>query len=430
MLKRSRFDRRTFVALLLASCADVSRPPPVFEPTPAPVTPPPSPAETPPSPSGNLGFDAWLMSYRPKALAAGIPRAVVENELSGLTPNMQVADLDGKQPEFSKPVSEYIKGVVSADRVAKGRDYRSSLTFLPNLEQQHGVPREVVLAIWAMESNFGGNKGSLDVVRSLATLAWDGRRRDWAEGELTAALRIIARGEASRGQLKGSWAGAMGHTQFMPSVYLTTAVDGDGDGRRDIWGSSQDALASTANYLAKAGWRRGEGWAEEVILPDGFDYSLSEGDKHPPAWWEALGVKRADGKGWNASEQAAEAQLALPSGARGPAFLLLPNHFAIRRYNNSIAYALGVGLLADGFAGEAGLVTPWPYEVPLSLKAREQAQRDLAKVGFDPGKPDGIIGANTRAALRAWQKSRGLPADGYLSLAVIQRLQAEAASIP
>lgn len=429
MLKRSRFDRRTFLVLLLASCADVSRPPPVFEPTPTPVTPTP-PAEPALPPSGNIGFDAWLSKYRTEAIGAGIPREVVDRELSGLTPNMQVASLDGQQPEFSKPVSDYVKGVVSADRVTKGRDYRSSLSFLPDVEARYGVPREIVLGIWAMETNFGGNKGSLDVIRSLATLAWDGRRREWAEDELTAALRIIARGEASRSELKGSWAGAMGHTQFMPSVFLTTAVDGNGDGRRDIWGSQQDALASTANYLAKAGWRRGEGWAEEVILPATFDYSLAEGDKHPPSWWEALGVKRADGKPWSASEQTAEAQLALPSGARGPAFLLLPNHFAIRRYNNSISYALGVGLLADGFAGEPQLVTPWPYEVPLSLAARQQAQRDLAKLGFDPGKPDGIIGANTRSALRAWQKSRGIPADGYLSLAMIQRLQAEAAALP
>jgi hypothetical protein len=217
----------------------------------------------------------------------------------------------------------------------------------------------------------------------------------------------------------------MGQTQFMPSVFLTTAVDGDGDGRRDIWGSAQDALFSTANYLSKAGWTPGQDWAREVILPSGFDYSVAEGQKSPPSWWEGLGVKRADGRAWNAADQA-PAQLLLPSGAGGPAFLALPNHFAIRKYNNSTSYALGVGLLADAFAGKPGLVRPWPYEPALSLSDRMLAQKALARLGFDPGPADGIIGANTRAQLRLWQKSRGLTADGYLSLGNIQQLAREA----
>lgn len=430
MSSRSRIDRRTFIALVVAGCADTTtRVPPVTPPA-APIPATPIPTPPPPPVSGVMSFDAWLRGYRDKALAAGIPAAVIDRELSGLTPNEQVVSQDTKQPEFSKPVGDYIKSTVSAERVAAGRQFRDSLSFLPGLEQRHGVPREIVLAVWAMESAFGKVQGSMDVVRSLATLAWEGRRRTWAEDELTAALRIIARGEASRSQLKGSWAGAMGQTQFLPSVFLSTAVDADGDGKRDIWGSTQDALASTANYLAKAGWAPGQGWAREVILPAGFDYSLTEGAKNPPSWWEALGVRRADGRAWSAAEQNAPAQLALPSGANGPAFLLLPNHFAIRKYNNSISYALGIGLLADRFAGEAGLAAPWPYEVPLSLPARQSAQRNLTKLGFDPGPADGVIGANTRAALRAWQKSRGLPADGYLSAAIIQRLQAEAASVP
>jgi membrane-bound lytic murein transglycosylase B len=429
MSNRSRIDRRTFIALVVAGCADTSvqRPPPPLPTTPAP---PPPAAPAPPPPPARMAFDTWLRAYREKALAAGIPAAVLDRELSNLTPNSEVVAQDTKQPEFSKPVSDYIRGTVSAERVAQGRQFRQSLSFLPGLEQRHGVPSEIVLAVWAMESAFGKVQGGMDVVRSLATLAWEGRRRAWAEDELTAALRIIARGEAGRSQLKGSWAGAMGQTQFLPSVYLSTAVDADGDGKRDIWGSTHDALASTANYLARAGWVAGQGWAEEVILPAGFDYSLAEGPKNPPSWWEGLGVRRPGGRAWSAADLNAPAQLALPSGARGPAFLLLPNHFAIRKYNNSISYALGIGLLADQFAGEPGLVTDWPYEVPLSLLARQQAQRNLAKVGFDPGPADGVIGANTRAALRAWQKSRGLPADGYLSLAVIQRLQAEAISIP
>jgi membrane-bound lytic murein transglycosylase B len=430
LTRRARIDRPLFIALVLAGCADTSRQPPIFLPPVTPVPVQPAPTPTPPAQPNAMSFEAWLSSYRVKALAAGIPAGVLDRELSGLTPNMQVAAQDTKQPEFSKPVSDYLKGVVSDTRVTQGQAFREDLSYLPAIEQRYGVPRETVLAVWAMESAFGKLQGNFDIVRSLATLAWEGRRRAWAEGELTAALRIIATGEASRSRLKGSWAGAMGQTQFLPSVFLSTAVDGDGDGRRDIWGSTHDALASTANYLAKAGWQQGQGWAEEVILPAGFDYSLAEGDKLAPPAWEAMGVKRADGRAWSSAELAAPSQLLLPSGARGPAFLALPNHFAIRKYNNSMSYALGIGMLADRFAGESGVVTPWPYEVPLSLAARQQAQRDLARLGFDPGAPDGVIGANSRAALRAWQKSRGLPADGYLSLAMVQRLQTEAAAIP
>jgi lytic murein transglycosylase len=427
MLSRSRIDRRTFIALVLAGCADSTHQmPPVIATPPPPPPPPPAPAPAPPPVAADAGFEAWLASYRQKALAAGLPGSLLDRELSGLTPNAKIASLDAKQPEFSKPVSDYIKGVVSADRIAKGRGYYSGLGFLPGMEQRYGVPREIVLGVWAMESAFGRIQGDMDVVRSLATLAWQGRRRDWAEGELTSALRIISRGEAVRGQMKGSWAGAMGQTQFMPSVFLTTAIDGDGDGRRDIWGSTQDALYSTANYLAKAGWTPGQDWAREVAIPSSFDYSVVEGPKNPPSWWEALGVKPADGRPWTAADRNAPAQLLLPSGAGGPAFLAFPNHFVIRKYNNSLSYALGIGLLADAFAGRPGLVKPWPYEPALSLGDRMLAQKALARLGFDPGPADGLIGANTRAQLRLWQKSRGLTADGYLSLGNIQQLAREA----
>ena len=425
MPARSRIDRRTFIALVLAGCADSTRqmPPVITTPThaPPPAAPPPPPAP----PVADNGFEAWLASFRVKALGAGLSAGLLDRELSGLTPNPKIASLDSGQPEFAKPVSDYIKGVLSDARIARGRAYDQSLSYLPAMEQRYGVPREIVLGVWAMESAFGELQGDMDVVLSLATLAWTGRRRDWAEGELTAALRMIGSGEAVRGRMKGSWAGAMGQTQFMPSVFLTTAVDGDGDGRRDIWGSAQDALFSTANYLAKAGWTPGQDWAREVILPSGFDYSVAEGQKSPPSWWEGMGVKRADGRAWNAADQA-PAQLLLPSGAGGPAFLALPNHFAIRKYNNSTSYALGVGLLADAFAGKPGLVRPWPYEPALSLSDRMLAQKALARLGFDPGPADGIIGANTRAQLRLWQKSRGLTADGYLSLGNIQQLAREA----
>lgn len=429
-------DRRVFLVLFLAGCAETSTyhpaPPPAH--TPKPHTQPPTsrvPAEpVPQPPASEQAFDAWLADFRGRALASGLSPQLLDRELSGLTPDPKVISLDSRQPEFSKPVGDYLKGVVSDDRIAIGRAKRDQLAFLPEIEARYGVPRDILLAVWAMESAFGQLQGRFDVVRSMASLAADGRRRAWAEGELIAALKIIDSGEVSREQLKGSWAGAMGQTQFIPSSYRATAVDFDGDGRRDIWGSDADALASAANLLVKGGWKPGVGWAKEVILPPGFDYSLSEGPREVPAWWEAKGVRRADGLPWTAADAAQPAGLILPAGAAGPAFLALPNHFAIRAYNNSTSYALGIGLLADRFAGGGPLVTPWPQETALSLSDRMAAQIALARIGFDPGPADGVVGANTRKALRAWQQSQQLPADGYMSSDMVARLKAQAGITP
>jgi len=428
-------DRRVFLVLFLAGCAETS----TYHPAPPPHAPPPArPSQTPealppappPAPAEELAFDAWLKDFRGRALAAGLSPELLDRELSGLTPDPKVISLDGRQPEFSKPVGAYIAGVVSDDRIAIGRAKREQLAYLPDIEARYGVPRDILLAVWAMESAFGQLQGRFDVVRSMASLAADGRRRAWAEGELIAALKIIDSGEVTRDQLKGSWAGAMGQTQFIPSNYRTTAVDFDGDGKRDIWGSDADSLASAANLLVKGGWKPGVGWAKEVILPAGFDYALAEGPREIPAWWEAKGVRRADGLPWTAADAAQPAGLILPAGAAGPAFLALPNHFAIRAYNNSTAYALGIGLLADRFAGGGPLVTPWPLETALSLSDRMAAQIALARVGFSPGPADGVIGAGTRKALRAWQQSQQLPADGYLSSDMVSRLKAQAGITP
>ena len=238
-----------------------------------------------------------------------------------------------------------------------------------------------------------------------------------------ACLKILGQGDAPRDRLRGSWAGAMGQTQMLPSTYLAYAADGDGDGRRDIWDSAPDALASAANLLSHDGWRRDEGWAREVILPAGFDYGLAEGPADVPYTWAGRGARRADGRTWSATEAAAPCILLLPTGAQGPAFLALPNHFVIRKYNNSLAYALAVGLLADAFAGAPPLRTPWPRETTLSLNDRLAAQTALASLGYNPGNADGVIGLATRQALRAWQKAQGLPADGYLTPEVLRRLR-------
>lgn len=427
--------RRYLLALyVLAGCASPQRPlppdiapepPPAEAPAPAPA-PSPAPSVTPPTASGDMIFDAWAADFQGRALAAGIRPDVLQREMAGLTPDPRVAALDSRQPEFSRPVSAYLKGVVTADRADVGQRRRADVTEFPAIEERYGVPREILIGIWALESSFGAIQGDMDVIRSVATLAAQGRRRAWAEGELIAALKIIQSGEHPRSRLKGSWAGAMGQTQFIPSTFLSTAVDFDGDGRRDIWGSRADALASAANLLAKGGWVRGQSWAREVTVPEGFDYSLTEGPRLTPVEWAARGVVRADGQPWAEADQQAQAQLVAPAGAKGPLFLLFPNHFAIRKYNNSLAYALGVGMLADSFLGSGGVVRPWPQEQPLALVDRMTAQRALNALGFNAGTPDGVVGMNTRTALRAWQKARGLVADGYLSPEMVQKLKAEA----
>jgi membrane-bound lytic murein transglycosylase B len=424
--------------LLLAGCASpAAKAPP---PAPAPAPPPPAaeaPAPTPPAPgapgpiqppaaSGDMVFDAWAAEFYGRAVKAGIAPALLEREMAGLTPDPRVTSRDSRQPEFSQPISAYIAGAVTEGPIATGMRKRSEIPSLDAVEQRYGVPREILIGIWSRESAFGAIQGDFDVIRSMASLAAQGRRRDWAEGELIATLKIIGSGEFARGQLRGSWAGAMGQTQFLPSSFLSTAVDGDGDGRRDIWNSPADALASAADLLAKGGWVRGQGWAREVAVPADFDFGLSEGPKEVPAWWADKGVKRADGLPWSPADQAAPAQLLAPAGAAGPIFLLFPNHFVIRKYNNSVAYALAVGLLADRISGQGPLVKAWPTETPLSLADRMTAQRALAALGFDPGAPDGVVGMGTRAQLRAWQKARGLTADGYLSPAMVEKLKAEA----
>ena len=381
------------------------------------------------TPAAPGDFDAWRRAFIDRAADSGFARGQVEAEFEAMTSDPRVIQADQRQPELSRPIGDYMAGAVSDSRIAKGRAYRADLdAVLGRIGDQTGLAPEILLAIWAVESNFGQNQGGFDVVRSLATLAAEGRRRDWAERQLMAALRIIFSGEAPRDRLKGSWAGAMGQTQFTPEDYLAWAVDEDGDGRRDIWGSSADALGSAGNFLAhKAAWRRGEAWAREAVLPrSGFDYGLAEGPFQPWSAWEAMGVRTADGQGWGPREASEPMGLILPAGWNGPAFLILPNHMAIRAYNNSTSYALAVGLLADRIAGRAPLVQAWPADQPLSLADRMAAQAALNRLGFDAGEPDGVLGLKTRAAARAWQRARGLPPDGYLSYSLIQTLKIQA----
>lgn len=371
-----------------------------------------------PVPYEDQSFEGWKQGFLDRH--GGANRAAFERELTGLSPDPSVVRLDGNQPEFSRPVGAYVQNAVSPQRIAEGRDRLMSAPVAA--EQRYGVPREILVGIWAQESAFGQVQGDHDVIRSLATLAHDGRRRDWAEAQLAEALTIIVEGRAPRERLKGSWAGAMGQSQFMPDNYRRLAVDGDGDGVVDIWNSSADALMSAAHLLEDAGWKRGQRWHYEVTLPQGFDYALAEGERQPWSYWAQRGVVLSRGGAPSAAEQAEGATILLPQGASGPAFLALPNHYVIRRYNNSVAYALAIGMTADGIAGRPGLVAAWPDEAPLSRDQRLGAQRALAAAGYDPGGIDGIIGSGTRRALRAWQQANGLTPDGHLTAALADRL--------
>ncbi|WP_440468179.1 lytic murein transglycosylase [Pseudomonas sp. YH-1] len=369
-------------------------------------------------------FAQWRDGFRAQALAAGISPQTFDQAFEGIEPDDSVVTADRSQPEFTRPVWQYLESAVSPARVRNGQDrLLQNAEVLQRIDTAYGVDREAVVAIWGMESNFGQQMGSKNVIRSLATLAYEGRRPDFGRDQLIAALRIIQHGDVPAGNMIGSWAGAMGQTQFIPTTYNQYAVDFDGDGRRDIWGSSPDALASTANYLKTSGWQRGQSWGFEVRLPPGFDYSQAEMSiRKPMAEWLRQGVRPASGN--LPSDPQASVSLVLPAGYRGPAFLVTDNFRAILKYNNSTSYALAVGLLADSFKGGGKLVGNWPVEdTPLSRSERIELQQTLADRGLSPGTVDGIIGANTRKAIRTFQQSIDQPADGYPTPALLQQLR-------
>ena len=384
---------------------------PVTAPAPAPQTPPLAAYD-------QQGFEGWKQGFL--ARKGGARRADYARELDGLAPDPTVIRLDRNQPEFSKPAGAYIQNAVTPVRIAQAKQRIDRVPW--SVVQRFGVPSEILVGVWAQESAFGQVQGDYDVIRSLATLAYDGRRRDWAEGQLKDALDIVVDGRRERAGLKGSWAGAMGQTQFMPDNYQRLGVDQDGDGKVDIWADEADALASAANLLAQAGWKRGQNWGYEITLPSGFDYAEAEGPKHNWAYWAAKGVRLAQGGTPNGAEALEEATILLPQGANGPAFLALPNHYVIRRYNNSVSYALAIGLTADGIMGKPGLTKAWPNDPSMTRDQRIGAQRALTQLGYDTQGIDGVIGANTRAALRRWQSANGRTADGYLTAALADEL--------
>jgi membrane-bound lytic murein transglycosylase B len=360
----------------------------------------------------------------PQAEARGVSRAAFESAFAGYNYIPKVMELTKKQPEFSQTVQQYIDRRVTNAQASKGRAMRGEWNqTLTGAQQRWGVQPEIVLAIWGMETNFGGFMGGENTIHALATLTEGGYRTDFFREELLTALRIVSDGHVSPRNMVGSWAGAMGHTQFMPSSFMRYAVDYNGDGRKDIWNSVPDALGSTANYLKSFGWRPGETWGYEVKLPGGFDFAAARQiGKSSLGQWQNMGIQRVSGRPFPRPSD--EGRLYMPAGANGPAFLLLPNFDVIKRYNNSDSYALAVGHLADRILGSGDFATPWPSgDYALTKAQRAELQTLLGRAGFEVGAPDGVVGPKTRAAVIAYQARVGLAADGHISGRLLDRLK-------
>jgi len=387
-------------------------------------------AATAPVAAQDLSFEAWLKGFRSEAAAAGIRKEILESALSDVRINPRVFELNDNQPEFARNVWDYLDSALSTSRISNGRAKSAEhRTLLDEIEGAYGVDAETIAAIWGQESSYGAVMGDYDVIEALATLGWKGRRTAYGRAQLIGALKILQNGYADRSQLRGSWAGAMGHTQFIPTTYLTFAVDRDRDGHRDLWTNLGDVFASTANYLAHSGYQAGHPWGVEVTVPQGFDYALADVDtKKPLAEWRSAGLSAAKGD-LATMDPNMRGRVFLPAGARGPAFIVFQNFEAILKYNNSTAYGLAVAMLGDRIAGRNDpILAAWPRDDrALTLAERKALQQALKDKGFDPGPIDGVIGAGTKKALRAWQRTQGLPADAYASAATLEKLSANEA---
>ena len=368
-------------------------------------------------------FNAWIDEFKAKARKRGISAATLEKTLGDATYVPRVIELDRRQPEFSMTFWQYLGKTISEKRIQRGRKLlRTHADLLSKIEAKYGVPPRFLVAFWGLESNFGDYTGSFPLVDSLATLAFDPRRSKFFSEQLLAALEIIDRGDIPA-DVKASWAGAMGNTQFIPTTYRAYAIDFDGDGRRDLWRSLPDVFASSAHYLSQSGWRREETWGREVRLPKSFDFALSGlGNKLKLKEWQAMGVRRADGRDLPSADF--DASLVLPAGADGPAFLVYNNYRTILIWNRSILYALAVGHLADRLVEKPALVAKKPKnDRALSRADVREIQRLLTQKGFDSGGQDGIAGSKTRQAIKAYQARKGLPPDGHPDARLLDHLR-------
>lgn len=414
-----RFRRLGAAALLAtvvhlpASAQAVTRSPtPMARPTMSPATP------------AERGFQRWVDRFRAIALKRGISASVFDAAFRDVHLNADVLQKEAHQSEFVKPIWIYLDHAVSDTRVRNGRaEMRKYRGLLNRIQAHYGVDKNIVVAIWGIESAYGARRGNIPLVESLATLAYAGQRRHFFKTQLLDALKILQHGDVAPRDMTGSWAGATGHTQFMPSSYLAYAVDFNGDGKRDIWSNNPaDALASTAAYLARMGWKKGEPWGIEVTLPTGFNYAeTGHRVTRSVADWAKRGVRPARG---GRLPDYGPAKVLLPAGARGAAFLIFHNFDVIRRYNAADAYVIAVGRLADRIAGGPPLRASWPRgDRGLSYGERVELQDRLTAAGFDTRGADGKIGPNTVAAVRAYQRSIGMLPDGYASLNILKRLR-------
>jgi lytic murein transglycosylase len=369
-------------------------------------------------------FHQCLERLWPLAARRHISSATFNRHTASLSPDLQIMDLLDNQPEFTKSVWDYLDTLVTEARIAKGREllqkYRASFDAV---ERAYGVDRHVIAAIWGIESNYGTQGGDRPVIRSTATLACIGRRQNYFREEFLAALEILERNDVRPERLVGSWAGAFGPTQFMPTAFKRYAVDFDRDGRRDVVDSVPDLIASTANNLKKDGWVTGSTWGYEVVVPKGFNYMLADRRRqHTIAEWEGQGIRRPGNKPFPHPQE--KAYLLVPAGHEGPSFLMLQNFSVIMKYNPAEAYALAIGHLADRFRGGEAFSQPWPRHEPvLSRDERRELQELLNRKGFDTGEPNGRLGAKARAAVRDYQASVGLIPDGFASATILARLR-------
>ncbi|WP_090875356.1 lytic murein transglycosylase [Pacificibacter marinus] len=372
----------------------------------------------------DAALSRWIEGFKARARREGISETTLTRAFRGVTYDASVIAKDRHQSEFTKQIWDYLDSAASPVRVKNGvAAMRKHARTLDRIEATYGVDKQVVAAIWGLESAYGATRGDVPVIQALATLAYDGRRGRFFEAQLIAALEILQSGDTSPRNMTGSWAGAMGHTQFIPTSFLAFAVDGTGDGKRDIWSNDPtDALASTAAYLARHGWTKGQPWGVEILLPNGFDYSLARRDiKRSPNDWAKLGVRGVNGA---VVPNYGAGSILLPAGASGAAFMIFDNFAVIERYNKADAYVIGVGHLSDRLNGGAPIQAKWPrgYQ-PLSFADKKKMQRKLRTKGFLDDKVDGLIGPNTVNAIRDFQRSIGVTPDGYPSQTLLGHLR-------
>lgn len=370
-------------------------------------------------------FEDWIAAFRTRAQETGITADTLDAGLAGVQYLPDVVAKDRSQNEFTKTIWDYLDTAVSDARIDLGQKaLQDNAALLDEIEARYGVDRHIVVAIWGLESSYGSYRGDISTVSALATLAFDGRRGRFFENQLMMALRILQNGDVRPADMKGSWAGAMGHTQFMPTSWEAYAVDFRGDGRRDIWSDDPtDALASTAAYLAGFGWTSGQPWGVEVTIPDGFDYTLArDTNRQTPAYWASVGVLGMDDQ---PVPHGGTATILLPAGARGAAFMIFRNFNVLEKYNTADAYVIGVGHLADRLRGGPPIQAAWPREDRvLTFDERQEMQAHLNAAGFGPLAQDGLVGPRTISAVRNWQRASGLIPDGYASLSLLNQIRA------